>query len=130
MIDEYAFRGKCGYSGNCMNYLNGCHDCPKVGRYPKSYFFNGAPIIFKMKREAYRRCKKIVFVGPAYTVFQAKKSPLLENKRIEILDEAVNTSFYAPRDDSLLRKELNISIDSIVLVCVAPYSYERDVNTS
>lgn len=125
MIDEYAFSGKCGYSTGCEMYHAGCHHCPKIRMYPKSFFINAAPLIFNMKKKSYKNIKKLVFVGPLYTVEQAKKSPHLFDQRIEVLDEAVNTAFYIPRNNSELRSELGISDEKIVLVCVAPYSYDR-----
>lgn len=125
MVDEYAFLGKCGYGTGCSNYLSGCRKCPKLRKYPKSFFINGAPVIYNMKSRWYKKIKNMTFVGPAYTVAQAKKSPLLKNKKTVILDEAVNTSFYTPKNNSLLKHELNISDNKIVIVCVAPYSLER-----
>lgn len=125
MIDEYAYLGKCGYSSGCTRYMNGCHNCPKIEDYPKSFFFNGAPIIYKMKKKNYNRIKDMLFVGPLYTVTNAGKSNLLKGKRLEVLDEAVNTSLFTPKDNRFLKKELNINEDSTVILCVAPYSNER-----
>ena len=124
MIDEYAFRGKCGYSDGCRSFLTGCHKCPKLKESPKS-LFNGAPYIYKMKAKAYSSIDSIVFVGPEYTVKQAAESPLLKRKKCVVLDEAINTSFFSPRDTSKLKQNLKIADDKIVLVCVAPFSNER-----
>ena len=125
MVDEYAFLGKCTYSNGCTNYLYGCHDCPQKKGYPRSLFFNTAPVIYRMKDVNYKRLKRICFVGPEYTIIQARKSPLMTNMKMEILDEAIDTNFYRPRDTGLLKKELGIKRNQIVLVCVAPFSYER-----
>lgn len=125
MIDEYAFLGRCGYSNQCEGYLTGCKKCNYISEYPRSFFFDNASRIYDMKKFAYENLKRVVFVGPKYTVIRAKISPLLENKKIEILDEAIDTSFYAPRSTYELRKELGIRDEQIVLLCVAPYSIER-----
>lgn len=125
MIDEYAFLGKCGYSNGCEEYLRGCGKCRQVHEYPKSLFFDKSSKIYSMKDKAYKNLAKAVFVGPKYTIERAKTSPLLANKPLKILDEAVNTSFYKPRNTSSLKQELNIKEEQIVLVCVAPYSIER-----
>ena len=78
-----------------------------------------------MKERAYKNIKSMVFVGPEYTVDRAKKSPLLRGKTIKVLDEAINTSFYLPRDNSDLINELGISSEKIVIICIAPYSLKR-----
>ena len=125
MIDEHAFLGKCGYSDGCNNYETGCGNCPQIQEYPKSLFFDRTRKIFKIKQEGYARIKDIVFVGPEYTIESAKKSPLFENKRTEILDEAIDVSFFCPRNTEKLKKELGIDDQKKIIVCVAPYSYER-----
>ena len=125
MIDEYAYLGACGYSGDCTRYLE--HECKKCPRYnnPIAKIVDGPSKMFRQKAKMYRRCQKLLFIGPEYTIKQAKLSPLMRNSRMEILDEAVNTTFYHPRNTDNLRKKLGIIGDEFVCVCVAPYSYER-----
>ena len=126
MIDEYPFTGKCTYCNGCTGYLTECRGrCPEKREYPKSLLFNGASALFRMKKAAYASLDSSVFVGPGYVVAQAKDSPLLQNKRLEVLDEAIDTAFYSPRDCAALREELGIRPEQKVLVCVAPYSLER-----
>lgn len=125
MIDEYAYLGNCAYSNGCEGFLHSCKKCPGRKKIPTLRIINGASMVYEMKKSMYQKIKKITFAGPEYTVEQAKKSPLMDNKRLVVLDEAVNTSFYTPRDTDGLRKELGIKDEQIVLVCVAPFSYER-----
>ncbi len=121
MTEEYAFYGKCGYANKCLNYLKGCGDCPYLREYPSSWLFDRTAEMFQMKKNAYERIKeKSVFVGPEYTITAGKKSPLLSGIKTEIIDEAIDTDFYAPRDTEQLRKELNIIEDKIIIICVAP----------
>lgn len=125
MIDEHAFLGKCGYSDGCKNYETGCGNCPQIQVYPKSLYFDRTRKIFKDKQDGYAGIKKIVFVGPEYTIISAKKSPLVINKRTEIIDEAIDVSFFCPRNTERLKKELGIDAQKKIIVCVAPYSAER-----
>lgn len=123
MTEEYAYLGKCGYSNGCTNYLHGCGHCPQKKEYPKSLFFDRSAKIFRVKQEAYIRLKHKVFVGPEYTILAAKKSPLLNGIKTEIIDEAIDLSFYYPRDTKSIREELKIPNNKIVIVCVAPSAY-------
>lgn len=127
MGDEYPFLGRCGYSNGCTNYLHGCGNCPQLKEYPVSWFFDKSRQMFKEKQETYAQLdySQVIFVGPEYTITAAKKSPLLKGKRLEIVDEAVDTDFYIPQDTTSLKKELGITDNQIVLVCIAPMSYER-----
>lgn len=125
MIDEYAYLGSCGYSNGCENYLNGCTECAENRNNPLAKLLNGSAKTYQMKKDMYNACKKLTFVGPEYTLQQARKSPLLFDKQMVPSDEAVNTDFYVPRETSNLRRRLGIEEDSFVCVCVAPFSYER-----
>lgn len=123
--DEFPFWGKCGYNVDCDHYLNECRKCPGYKEYPNSWFFDRAHSMYLKKKKAYDAIEKIAFVGPEFTINQARKSPLVKEKRLEIVDEAVDVNFYHPRDTKNLKQELGISDDKIVLVCVAPMSNER-----
>lgn len=125
MVDEYAYLGKCGYSNGCDHYQHGCTQCPQVKEYPQSLFFDRAAKIFQNKKYEYAGLNHAVFVGPEYTIVSSKKSELMHGLRTEILDEAVDVMRYCPRNTDHLKKKLGISDDKIIIVCVAPFSYER-----
>lgn len=127
MIDEYPFLGKCCYNENCMRFKEGCGHCPQVSSYPKSLFFDRSREIFKMKGKGYKGIKRCAFVAPEFVVNKAKTSPLMEGKRLEIVDEAIDVIINKPKDSFELRRALDIGEDKIVIGCVAPYSpkYER-----
>ena len=125
MTDEYAFLGKCAYSNGCMNYLFGCGNCPQIKEYPKSLFFDSSAKVFKIKNHAYSQLRNTVFVGPEYTIIAAKKSPLINGIPTSIVDEAIDLNMYYPRETNELRKQMNINNQKIVILCVAPFNYER-----
>ena len=125
MIDEYAYLGNCGYSNGCLEYQNGCKNCPREKKNLISKMVGGASKLYSMKKRIYSTYKQIQFVGPEYTLEKAKNVPMMRDLRMMVVDEAVNTDFYYPRDTKSLKQELHISEDKIVCVCVAPYSYER-----
>ncbi len=125
MTEEYAYLGRCGYSGDCTRYLTGCGHCPQLHEYPRSWFFDQSARIFKMKQNAYSRLDKKVFVAPEYVIECAKKSPLMKNIPTAILDESIDLAFYYPRDPNVMRKELNIDDSKVIILCIAPMSYPR-----
>lgn len=125
MTEEYPFLGKCGYSNGCKNYLKGCGNCPQKKEYPKSLLFDRTKEMFLIKKNAYQKMNRKLFIGPEYTIIAAKKSPLLDGIETKIIDEAIDTCFYSPRDYSSLIHELGISEEKIIILCIAPLSYER-----
>lgn len=125
MADESAFLGNCVYRSGCEAYLNGCADCPRLGDMAKLLCPDASKKAYQVKKAAYERLKDITFVGPEFVILAARTSPLLEGKRLEIVDEAIDVSVNVPRDTTALREQLGIKDDQIVIGCVAPYSYPR-----
>lgn len=125
MTEEYAYLGRCGYSADCTRYLTGCGRCPQLKEYPKSWFFDQSARVFKMKKDAYPKLKRKIFVAPEFVIECAKKSPLMNGIPTAILDESIDLSFFYPRDPNIMRRELNIDDSKIVILCIAPMSYPR-----
>ena len=125
MGDEYPAWGKCGYRTDCDHYKDECRNCPQYREYPNSWFFDRANDMYLRKKEAYSTLKRSAFLGPEFTINQAKISPLLSDMNLQVVDECVDVDFYAPRETKALKEKLAISDDKIVIVCVAPMSNPR-----
>lgn len=124
MADESAFLGNCTYRSGCDYYLYGCKQCRHLNIF-QNMMWHASERSYILKQEAYRQIKNIIFVGPEYVVKCARTSPLMKSKDLQIVDEAIDVTTNRPVDSEDLRKELKISGDKIILVCVAPYSYPR-----
>lgn len=125
MADESAFLGNCTYRSGCEDYKNNCKNCRKIKGLAKILFSNNSEKAYRVKWDAYRKINQITFLGPEFVIMAAKTSPLLEGKRLEIVDEAIDISVNTPKETTSLRKELGIKNDQIVIGCVAPFSYPR-----
>jgi len=125
MADESAFLGNCTYRNQCDNYREGCSPCMNTTGIARLLCPNVSQDAFLMKKKAYEQLSHIVFVGPEFVIQSAKTSPLLNGKRTEIVDEAIDVVVNTPRDVSSLRAELGIKDDQVVIGCVAPASYPR-----
>ena len=125
MIDEYAFSGGCAYAGECRGYQEKCAHCQKNNVNPLAQIVKAAHRRYMSRQAYYRQLNDPVFVGPEFTLMMAERTGLLSGMRSRILDEAIDTQLYKPQDTRQFRQSLNIPEDKIVIVCVAPYSYER-----
>ncbi len=120
MIDEYAYLGRCPYNQNCGRLEKGCGNCPHRKEFG---LFDSTHRIFQNKWDAYSELTEkgnIIFVGPEFVTIEASKSPLMKGAKMHIVDEAIDTTFYTPRDCKKLREELGIAEDQIVLTHIAP----------
>ncbi len=126
MPDEYAFLGKCCFSGDCDKYLTKCFDCPKVKEYPKSLIFDQSTRIFEMKEEAYRNFDFLAFVSVPYNIQKAKESKLLSKQKLYAHNWGIDLeNVYFPYKSKTIREKYNIPQDGKMILAVAPFTDER-----
>ena len=122
MIDEHPYLGYCTYAYDCDQFKTGCKNCElkiKHG-YMNFWVHNKGRQTFLKKQKAYNSIENIAYTGPEWVTLRARESALMHDKRLEIIDEFIDTekTFY-PRDTRALRQELGISEDKIVVLNVA-----------
>ena len=125
MADESAFLGNCTYRLGCEEYKKECGKCREIKGIAKLFCPQASNKAFLVKKKYYEQIRNIVFVGPEFVIIGAKTSPLLDGKRMEIVDEAIDVRVNTPRDTCTLRDNLGIKDDQLVIGCVAPFSYPR-----
>lgn len=127
MLDEFPYLGRCCYSFNCNLFMNGCSACkfPKK-EYPATWIFRNSRKFVRDKKKIYDSFNELCFVAPAWVVQRAKKSYLLSDKRLFVVDEYVDTDqlFFPRKKYQYVTPQLLQSKKKIVLT-VAPYSDER-----
>lgn len=121
MADESAIWGNCYYNPGCEQCNNQCMGCPLLKRWQKLLFKEPAHKSYLIKKEYYPKLRA-EFVAPEFVINQAKRSSLMHNARMEIVDEAIDVNVATPKDTTDLRRKLGIHEDQIVIVCVAPNS--------
>lgn len=121
MADESAVWGNCYYNPGCVECKNQCIGCPKLKGWQRKLFNEPAHKSYLIKKEIYPKLRA-TFVAPEFVINQAKRSPLMRNLHLEIVDEAININVAQPRDVRELRNKLNIPDEKVVIVCVAPNS--------
>ena len=122
--DEYAYMGNCSGGALCERWKTGKGDCPNIHKYPDSWLFNTCPIVMRGKENNYKKLKRARFVGPEFVINNLKLSYLGQFMATAVLDEAIDINLYQPRNASKLRKELGITEDKVVILCIAP-SYKN-----
>lgn len=116
MIDEYPYVGKCTGTEGCEKYKHGCGGCKALKLHTPTLFFDWSAELYKMKQKNYDKVPRLAFAGPEFVINQAKMSPMMNGRNMFILDEAINTTTYQPKQTSDLKKQLGISEDKIVIV--------------
>lgn len=116
MIDEYPYVGKCTGTEGCEKYKHGCGGCMALKLHTPTLFFDWSAELYKMKQKNYDKVPRLAFAGPEFVINQAKMSPMMNGRKLFVLDEAINTDLYQPQPTDRLKKELGISDDKVVIV--------------
>lgn len=117
--DCWFFTGKCFHyvDINCSKFITGCHDCPKKSM-PPYYLNDSSTTDWQEKKELFLRMKNLYIVGCSKWVCNEASKSFLKDHKIQCIYNGVDTSVFRPRQSNL-RKDLNISDDSFVILGMA-----------
>lgn len=116
---EYMYTGKCGHAYSCTNFMHGCGKCPAVHEYPKSLFIDRTKQMFSMKRKAMNGLD-VEIVAPSEWLAKRVKMSSLQNVKISIIHNGIDTNIFKEQNTKSLRNELKIPSENQVVLAVAP----------
>lgn len=121
---EYMYTGKCGYTYHCNNFKSSCGRCPSVREYPKSIWLDKTNQMFLMKKELLENWD-FTIVTPSKWLADRVKLSFLNDKRIIVINNGVDTNLFKPVDSFDLKEELGIPKDNKVILFVAPIVMDK-----
>lgn len=104
MHDMWLFTGGCHVDRRCGGYASECRDCPMAGKYAFKSF---------CRKKKYIKKADMTVCGPSrWIVEEAKKSSILEGKKIEYIPNTYDDRiFNSECDRESIRKEIGLSLD-------------------
>lgn len=116
--DMWAFTGHCAHAFECRKWIDGnCAGCPKPETYP-SIRTDIADKMLTAKKNSFTG-RGIVFVSPSEWLADRFKESFLQNERIEIIHNGIDTHTFTPGDTEILRRKYNIPTDRHILLFAA-----------
>ena len=117
---EFMYTGKCGYANDCTRFTSGCGNCPQLGEYPKTLFFDRTAKMFAEKKALFEKLQKLVIVTPSAWLKERVKLSFLKDRDVRVVHNGIDTEIFRPRNADALRKEYHIAADEKVVLSVAP----------
>ncbi|MFN3782676.1 MAG: glycosyltransferase [Spirosomataceae bacterium] len=105
--DMWWITGGCHHSGSCESYQLICGDCETYLRNPSSIDLSFRE--FQQKRNIIQTKKNIAVVACSEWLAQrARKSSIMEDKRIVVIPNPLDTTIFKPLEQTELRKKYGL----------------------
>ena len=124
--DVWTFTGHCCYYtvDNCLKWKTGCHHCPALGNYNKSWFWDNSAANFKRKLELFRAIPRLSVIGVSkWVTEEARQSPIFANAQcIDHIYNWIDLKKFFPQCNNDIRKMLDLegqfTVVSVAQGCV------------
>lgn len=108
---EFMYTANCGYALDCDKWQTGCGHCPRLKQETKSFFIDGTHKSWmKMKKafDGFNDNLIVTSVSP-WLMERAKLSPILNDKKHEVVLNGVNTDVFHFYDTAELRSQMGLN---------------------
>lgn len=106
---EFMYTGRCGYAMDCEGWKTGCHSCPDLSRYPKTWFFDFADRMYRAKRAMFADFRRLHLAAPSAWLASRMRESMVGDKPIDVVPNGLNTHLFRPRDARALKEELGLA---------------------
>lgn len=112
--DCWTFTGHCAYFdfSGCEKWKSGCHNCPELHEYPKSYKDN-SKWNYNKKKELFTGLD-ITLVTPSKWLADLVKQSFLKEYEVIVINNDIDYSIFKPRKSDF-RKKYNLEDKKIIL---------------
>jgi glycosyltransferase involved in cell wall biosynthesis len=104
--DMWAFTGGCHHSGECLNFQTSCGNCQEFLKNPAANDFSNQ--IWNEKFKAFQQPNLHIITCSDWLKERAASSSILKNQPIQIIPNAIDTSFFKPADKQNAKQILGL----------------------
>lgn len=125
---EFMYTANCGHALDCDKWQTGCGHCPRLKQETKSFLIDGTHKSWmKMKKafDGFNDNLIVTSVSP-WLMERAKLSPILNDKKHEVVLNGVNTDVFHFYDTSELRSQMGLN--GVKVIFHATPSFDDNIN--
>jgi glycosyltransferase involved in cell wall biosynthesis len=111
--DMWAFTGGCHYNQDCQFYKKACGSCPQLDSQKERDLSRW---VWQRKFKAWRDLDITVVSPSKWLADCARSSPLLQNNRIEVIPNGIDTNLYRPLNKQFARNVLGLPQDKRLIL--------------
>lgn len=116
--DCWAFTGHCTYFDDigCDRWQTGCHSCPKLRKYPASYFSDNSKSNYLDKNRLFNSASDMEIIVPSQWLRGLVQKSFLAGRKVHVIHNGVNTRVFRPMDSDL-KDRLGLKGKRVVMGC-------------
>lgn len=125
---EFMYTANCGHALDCDKWQTGCGHCPRLKQETKSFLIDGTHKSWmKMKKafDGFNDNLIVTSVSP-WLMERAKLSPILNDKKHEVVLNGVNTDVFHFYDTAELRSQMGLN--GVKVIFHATPSFDDNIN--
>lgn len=124
--DCWAFTGHCCYftTANCERWKTGCHSCPQLNTYPKSWFVDNSKRNYELKKQLCGSLSQMIVVGVSDWLCNLTRESFLGKYPVIRIYNGVNTSVFKYRD----AKQNLWPGKKVIMGCASRWGERKGVN--
>jgi glycosyltransferase involved in cell wall biosynthesis len=111
--DMWVFTGGCHYSEGCQRYETVCGACPILGSQQTQDWSHR---VWQRKHKAWKHKAFTVVAISHWLADCARRSPLLQDHRIEVIHNALDETVFKPIPQRVAREILNLPPDQQIIL--------------
>ena len=111
--DMWAFTGGCHYDQSCGRYQTQCGACPQLGSQKERDLSRW---IWQRKRKTFQKLDLTIVTPSEWLGKCAKSSALLQDCRIQVIPNGIDTNLYRPMGKQTARAALRLPQDKKLLL--------------
>lgn len=125
---EFMYTANCGHALDCDKWQTGCGHCPRLKQETKSFLIDGTHKSWmKMKKafDGFNDNLVVTSVSP-WLMERTKLSPILNDKKHEVVLNGVNTDVFHFYDTAELRSQMGLN--GVKVIFHATPSFDDNIN--
>ena len=125
---EFMYTANCGYALDCDKWQTGCGHCPRLKQETKSFLVDGTHKSWQKMKKAFDGFNDnliVTSVSP-WLMERAKLSPILNDKKHEVVLNGVNTDVFHFYDTAELRSQMGLN--GFKVIFHATPSFDDNIN--
>lgn len=116
---EFMYTGKCGHAYECKGFTRYCGDCPQLGEYISTFWFDKTRQMLAEKKRLLDSLNMTI-VTPSQWLARRVEQSFLADRPIRVIQNGIDIDIFKPRDTTILRNELNIPDAHKIVLALAP----------